>query len=157
MASSTRTRRTRSGLQWAALGAGALFLAAGALGFVPGATNNHHALEFAGPGSKATLLGIFQVSVLHNVLHGIFGLAGVLAFRAHRHARSFFVYGGVAYLALWLFGLVASDETPLNILPANDPDNILHLVLGLAMIVVAIVLSPHTPRPSPHKQHQGAS
>ena len=163
MAVSTRTSGVRSGLQWASLTAGILFLALGTLGFLPGATDHYEDLAFAGPGSKAVLLGTFQVSVLHNVVHGLFGLAGILMFRTHRQARSFFVYGGVAYLALWLFGLLVGDDTPANFLPANNPDNSLHLVLGLGMIALAIVLSPRTPRPtasdvtaSDREHHQGA-
>ncbi len=45
------------------------------LGFVPGITTSYSELSFAGHESEAKLLGLFQVSVLHNIVHGLFGLA----------------------------------------------------------------------------------
>lgn len=41
----------------------------GILGFIPGIRSNYDSLGFAGHGSAALLLGIFQVSVLHNIVH----------------------------------------------------------------------------------------
>jgi len=144
MAVSTRPPGVRTALQWSAVASGAVFLLAGILGFVPGATSNLDALAAAGPGSKALLLGVFQVSVLHNVVHLLFGAAGVVMARSHRQARNFLIYGGVIYLVLWLYGLLIGDETPANFIPENYADNLLHLVLGLAMIALAILLSPRT-------------
>jgi hypothetical protein len=144
MAVSTRDTGARTGLQKAALGTGAVFLLVGVLGFVPGVTGNYAALQFAGPGSEAMLLGLFQVSVLHNVVHLLFGIAGLVMARTHRQARDFLIYGGVIYLALWLYGLLMGDNLPANFLPENNADNWLHLALGLAMIILAILLSPRT-------------
>jgi len=158
VAASTLNRAARSGLQWASLSAGILLLAAGVLGFIPGVTHNLHHLGFAGPGSGAELFGTFQVSVLHNLLHGAFGASGILMCRTHRHARSFFIYGGVAHLALWVYGLLVADDTPANFLPANHPDNVLHLSLGLGMVFLAVLLSPRTPTATApdREHHQGA-
>lgn len=64
--------------------------------------------------------------------------------RTHRQARNFLTYGGVIYLVLWLYGLVIGDDTAANFIPENYADNWLHLVLGLAMITLAIILSPRT-------------
>jgi arginine exporter protein ArgO len=144
MAVSTRPPGIRTALQWSAVAAGAVFLAIGILGFVPGVTRNHGSLGFAGPGSGALLLGVFQVSVLHNLVHCLFGVAGMLMARTHRQAGNFFTYGGVIYLVLWLYGLLIGDNTPANFIPENGADNWLHLVLGLAMIALAVLLSPRT-------------
>lgn len=144
MAVNTRPASVRTALQWSALGTGAVFLLAGVLGFLPGITTNYGSLQFAGPDSGALLLGIFQVSVLHNLVHLAFGVAGLAMARTHRQARNFLIYGGVTYLALWLYGLLIGDDTPANFIPENHADNWLHLVLGLAMIALAIALSPRT-------------
>jgi hypothetical protein len=141
MGASIRLTGARTGLQKAALATGAVFCLAGILGFIPGITSNYHLLGTAGHGSGALLLGVFQVSVLHNVVHMLFGTAGILMSRTHPQARNFLIYGGVIYLVLWLYGLLVGDTTPVNFLPANHADNWLHLVLGLAMIALAIMLA----------------
>jgi hypothetical protein len=64
--------------------------------------------------------------------------------RTHRQARNFLIYGGVIYLVLWLYGLLIGDDTPANFIPENYADNWLHLILGLAMITLAVLLSPRT-------------
>jgi arginine exporter protein ArgO len=144
MAVSTRATAARTGLQKATLATGAVFLLLGILGFIPGITADYDSLRFAGPGSDAQLFGIFQVSVLHNAVHALFGAAGLVMARTHRQGRNFLIYGGVAYLFLWLYGLLMGDDLPANFLPENNADNWLHLVLGLAMIALAILLSPKT-------------
>jgi hypothetical protein len=144
MTVSTRATGARTGLQKAAAATGALFLLVGVLGFIPGVTSNYESLGMAGHGSKALLFGIFQVSVLHNIVHLAFGAAGLLLARTHQKSRSFLIYGGVVYLVLWLYGLLVRDETPANFVPVNGADNWLHLALSLAMIVLAILLSPRT-------------
>ena len=67
---------TRTNIQKAALAVGVVFLLVGVLGFIPGITSNYDTLQFAGPESEAQLLGLFQVSILHNIVHLLFGVAG---------------------------------------------------------------------------------
>lgn len=62
----TSTRRT---VQKAAALVGVVFIAIGALGFVPGVTTDYDTLRLASHHSGAKLLGLFQVSVLHNLVH----------------------------------------------------------------------------------------
>jgi hypothetical protein len=144
MTVSTRATGARTGLQKAAFVTGALFLLVGVLGFIPGITSNYQSLGMAGHGSGALLLNLFQVSVLHNIVHLAFGAAGLLLARTHQKARSFLIYGGVVYLVLWLYGFLVGDETPANFVPLNGADNWLHLALGLTMIILAILLAPRT-------------
>jgi hypothetical protein len=118
----------------------------GVLGFIPGITANYEALSFAGHGSEALLLGIFQVSILHNIVHLLFGAAGILMSRTNDQARNYLLYGGVVYLILWLYGTIIGHDTPANFVPVNSADNWLHLVLGIAMISLAILLSRSTTR-----------
>ena len=144
MATTNRTTEHKTALQTAAQAVGAVFLLVGILGFIPGITSNYEGLGFAGHGSEALLLGIFQVSVLHNIVHLLFGVAGILLSRTHGQAKSYLLYGGVVYLVLWVYGLLIGHDTAANFVPVNSADNWLHLVLGIAMIALAVLLSRDT-------------
>jgi len=139
-ASSTSTiRRSPSLVNTAAMIVGVVFVLVGILGFIPGITTHYGDLTFAGHGSGAKLLGIFQVSVLHNIVHLLFGLAGIAAGRAASSAaRSYLVGGGVIYLVLWLYGLVIDKASSANFVPVNNADNWLHLLLGVGMIALGL-------------------
>ena len=131
----------RTALQTAALAVGAVFLLVGILGFIPGITSDYDQLTVAGHESNAKLLGIFEVSVLHNLVHVLFGVLGIAASRRFAASRSYLVYGGVIYLVLWLYGLVIDRESAANFVPVNSADNWLHFVLGVGMILLGVMLS----------------
>ena len=130
----------RTPVQLAALVVGAVFLLIGVLGFVPGITTGYDTMSFAGHESQAQLLGIFQVSILHNVVHLLFGCAGVLLARTFNGARAFLVGGGVIYLVLWLYGLLIDHHSSANFVPVNSADNWLHFALGVGMIALGVIL-----------------
>ena len=130
-------------LQRAALVFGAVFLLVGIAGFIPGITSNYDEMEFAGHESMAELLGVFQVSVLHNLLHALLGVVGIVAARRWTWARTYLIAGGIAYLGLLVYGLVVDEDTDANFLPLNDADDWLHLGLGVAMLGLGIALRPH--------------
>lgn len=134
-------RGARTAVQQAALLVGAVFLLVGILGFVPGVTTDYDALEFAEHHSGAKLLGIFQVSILHNLVHLLFGIAGVLMARTAPGARRYLIGGGVIYLALWIYGLVIDLDSKANFVPVNEADNWLHLALGVAMVALGVLLT----------------
>src|SRR5215218_72436 len=104
---------SRDPLRTAAAVVGAVFLVVGVLGFIPGITTSYSDLSFAGHNSAAKLLGIFQVSVLHNVVHLLF----------------------------WLYGLVVGPQSSANFVPVNTADDWLHFLLGLGMIGAGVALS----------------
>ena len=133
------TRAPRTAVQKAALAVGAVFLLVGVLGFVPGITTNYDSLGAAGHESEALLLGIFQVSVLHNLVHLLFGVAGVLLARRADWARSYLLGGGAIYLLLWLYGLFVDTESDANVVPVNNADDWLHLLLGIGMIALGLL------------------
>ncbi|MGN7800242.1 DUF4383 domain-containing protein [Leifsonia sp. 22587] len=135
-------RYAGTAVQKAALISGIVFLVVGLAGFIPGLTTNYGDMSFAGHGSMAMLLGIFQVSVLHNIVHLLYGVAG-LAFATSRFgSRNYLVVGGIVYAVIWLYGLFFSGDHPANFVPVNSADNWLHLVLAVGMIALGVFLSP---------------
>jgi Domain of unknown function (DUF4383) len=126
--------RDRTPVQSLAALVGVVFLLVGILGFIPGITSHFGDLGFAGHDSDAKLLGIFQTSVLHNIVHLAFGV-GILMAKTPEGARTYLIGGGVAYLAVWLIGIIGG----LDWLPVNTADNWLHLILGAGMIAGGFV------------------
>jgi hypothetical protein len=139
MTNPTTTAGTRSLLRTSALAVGVVFLLVGVLGFIPGVTTNYDDMTFAGHMSDAKLLDVFQVSVLHNIVHLLFGIAGIALSRRADTAFTYLVGGGVIYLVLWIYGLVVDKGTDANFVPVNDADDWLHLVLGLGMIALGLI------------------
>ncbi|HWJ10802.1 MAG TPA: DUF4383 domain-containing protein [Nocardioides sp.] len=150
----TTTRHTSTSdatlLQKAAAAVGATFLLVGILGFIPGITTNFDDMTFAGHHSNAQLLGIFGVSVLHNLVHLAFGVAGLALARTWSGARAFLLGGGAIYLLLTVYGLLVDRHDDANFVPLDKADNWLHLVLGLAMIGLGVALS----RSHDHHDHR---
>jgi hypothetical protein len=145
----TSTPRTRSHtppVRIAALVVGALFLIVGVAGFIPGLTTHVDMLTWAGHHSASLLLGVFAVSVLHNVVHLVFGIAGLLAARTVAAARVYLITAGVIYLVLTLYGLVIDRASAANFVPVNTADNWLHLGLGVLMVALGVLLG----RPAVH-------
>lgn len=130
----------RTSVQTVTLAVGAVFLLVGILGFVPGVTSGVDQLSFAGHQSGAMLLGLFQVSVLHNIVHLLFGVVGLALSRSWTGSRSYLIWGGAIYLVLWIYGLVIGHESPANFVPLNMADNWLHFVLGVAMLGLGLLL-----------------
>ncbi|MCA2213215.1 DUF4383 domain-containing protein [Jidongwangia harbinensis] len=129
----------RTAVQKAALAVAAVFALVGVLGFIPGITTNYGDMTFAGHHSDALLLGVFQVSILHNIVHLLFGLAGFALARTVSGARNYLIGGGAVYLVLWLYGLVVGDNSSANFVPVNTADDWLHLFLGLGMIALGLL------------------
>lgn len=128
---------------------GVLFLVVGIAGFIPGVTTNlYDGLEFAGHEGNAELLGIFHVSVLHNLVHLLFGVAGLALARTVSGARTFLIGGGAIYLVLWIYGLLIDRDSDANFVPVNAADDWLHFALGAGMIGLGLTLSRETTTPS---------
>ncbi|WP_344632869.1 DUF4383 domain-containing protein [Streptomyces glaucosporus] len=137
--STTGTARG-SALSNAAKIVGAIFLGVGILGFIPGITTDYGDMTFAGHHSDAHLLGIFKVSILHNLVHLAFGVAGLAMARSAAGARAFLIGGGLIYLLLWLYGLIIDKDSGANFVPLNTADDWLHFLLGVGMIGLGTLL-----------------
>jgi hypothetical protein len=138
--SAAATRRRWAPVQIAALVVGVAFLLPGVLGFVPGITTHYEMLDFAGHESGAKLLGIFGISVLHNIVHLAFGIAGLIFARTVNGARGYLIGSGVIYLLLSIYGLLIDHESAANFVPIDTADNWLHLVLAVGMLGLGAVL-----------------
>ncbi|MFD0203320.1 MULTISPECIES: DUF4383 domain-containing protein [Saccharothrix] len=137
----SRTERTtRTPVQMVAMLFGVVFTLVGIAGFIPGLTTDYDTLMFAGHHSEAMLLGLFQVSILHNVVHLAFGIAGLTLVRTVRGAYLYLVVGGVIYVVLWIYGLLIGMDSTANFVPLNTADNWLHLFLAIAMLGLGLAL-----------------
>ncbi len=126
--SGTVAGRSVNGL--VALVFGAVFVLVGLAGFL--VSGDHPAVGTTG----GALLGLFQVNVLHNLVHLAIGAVMIAAaLRGDRPARSANRVFGVLYLVLFVAGLFLVG-TPLNLVALNGSDNILHLVLGVVLASV---------------------
>ena len=102
----------------AAMWFGVVLLAVGVLGFVPGITSN------------GLLLGIFEVDLLHNLVHVVTGAVAIWASRAGMSAsRNFFKVFGVVYALVTVLGFVTGMGLAVAI-PVNMADNLLHVVIA---------------------------
>ena len=134
------TTRERTDVQRAALLFGIVFLAVGVLGFIPGITSDYDNLTvFDGVGAK--LLGIFGVNILENVVHLLYGVAGIAAASSWAMSKNYFIWGGAIYVALWIYGLVIDEQSSANFIGVNMAAHWLHLALGVTMIAVGYLLS----------------
>jgi hypothetical protein len=104
---------------------GVVFLLVGLLGFVPGVTST------ADDGMQL-LLGLFMVDSVHNVIHLLSGVAGLIGAVSDVYAKWYLVGFGVIYGLVTLVGFF--DQTIFGLLHVNTADNILHLVLALGLL-----------------------
>jgi hypothetical protein len=116
---------------------GIVFLIVGVLGFVPGVTQmhtgDHPDLDVEGPG-HGYILGLFHVNVLHNAVHLLFGILGLVCARSFGAARGYARFVAVAYAALGVLGLISAYGTKyvFGLIPIEDHNVWLHF--GIAVV-----------------------
>ena len=81
--------------------------------------------------ASVMLLGLFPVNLLHNLVHGAFGVWGVVAGRSERASVTFALGSGVAYLLLGVLGLFT--DSLLGMVPIGGYDVVLHLLLAVVL------------------------
>ena len=138
---------TRAPVRWAGIVIALFFLAIGFAGFYPGVTMNFNNIEM-GYGSEAMVLGIFQVSVLHNVIHLILGALGLALSRTSHASRRYLRIAGVVTALLFLFGLLVDPSSMANFVPLNTVDTWTYLVLTIVLIGLSFLSGDATPRPA---------
>ncbi len=118
---------------------GVVFILVGLLGFAyPGGMS----MGAANPGR---ILGLFPVNLLHNLVHILFGIWGLMAARAYSSAQAFCKLGGFIYLCLALLGLV--EPTTFGLIPIGENDVFLHTALGVLLVWVGYA-SKEEPAPA---------
>jgi hypothetical protein len=136
----TNTVGAKQPVRLAAMVVAVVFLVVGIAGFIPGVTTEYDGMTFAGHESTAMLLGVFHVSILHNIVHLLFGVAGLVLARTAPGSVNFLIGGGVVYAVLWLYGLLIDHNSAANFVPVNGADNWLHLILAVGMIGLGVAL-----------------
>jgi hypothetical protein len=86
------------------------------------------------------VFGILAVNGWHNVVHILLGLLGLLA--AGYAAREYALGVGLVYILLAIWGFADGDNVILGLVPLNNEDNFLHLILGL----VGVAAGAATPK-----------
>ena len=102
---------------------GAVLVIAGILGFF------YEASFDTDPVKADDVLGILAVNGWHNLIHIAVGL--LLLAAAGSAARTAALGVGLLYLVLSIWGFIESDNVLIGLVPINDEDNVLHLILGL--------------------------
>lgn len=113
---------------------GIVFLAVGILGFVPAMVQPPAAddPELTVDAGYGRLLGLFPVNALHNLVHVLFGLWGLVASRSWDGARGYFKVVAVAYALLTVLGLLPPPmSTTFGLVPIHHHDVWLHAALAL--------------------------
>ena len=115
---------------------GIVFLIVGAGGFIPGLTM----MDMSGHAADADVtmksmfgyeLKLFPVNVLHDIVHILFGIWGLLAARTLGGARMYFRGVAIIYAVLTVMGLVPALYTTFGLIPLYGNDVWLHAVLAI--------------------------
>ena len=110
---------------------GAVYLLVGIIGFFVTGFDN-----FA-DNSQHEMLLFFMINPLHNVVHIVIGLAGLLLARTLTGARTYGWLLAVGYAAAFVYGLIAVGES-WDFLNINAADNVLHLLTAVIGLVIAL-------------------
>ena len=110
---------------------GIVFLAVGVAGFVPGLVQplheGHPPVDYNG----GQLLGLFPINTLHNAVHVLFGLWGLLASRSLSGSVTYARGVAIIYAVLTIAGLVPNLNTMYGMVPLYGNDIWLHAVLAI--------------------------
>lgn len=110
---------------------GVIFLLLGILGFVPGASIQLEGLPH--------LFGWFAHDAIHNTVHIITGVIGLLAASSDRYAKWYLQLFGIIYLLIALAGFLQGD-TVVGLFTVNMAGNVLHLGLGIGLLAAGFAL-----------------
>jgi hypothetical protein len=118
---------------------GVVFLLVGIVGFFP-SPPPADAPPLTVAHGHGLALGLFPVNTLHNVVHLLFGLLGLMAAAGMRlTARAYFRFLTIAYAALVVLGLLPATQTTFGLIPIYGNDVWLHGVVALAAAYLGFV------------------
>jgi hypothetical protein len=124
---------------------GAVLVVAGIIGFF------YEASFATGDSIRSDdVFGILSVNGWHNLVH--IAIGAVLLLAAGSAARGAALLVGVLYIVLCVLGFIATsnngigfvaeNDTLLKLVPVNNEDNVLHLILGITGLIAAFATRP---------------
>lgn len=87
------------------------------------------------------LFGLFPVNILHNIVHLLFGVWGLAAYRSFGAARLYAQVVVIAYVILGIFGFIPGLNTLFGMAPLYGNDIWLHLLLAAIAAYFAFFVS----------------
>lgn len=120
---------------------GIVFLLAGILGLLSAGGTS-----MAADPAPAMLLGRFGVNLLHNIVHLLFGVWGVLAARSFSGAKQYAQIAGTLYLILAVCGFLI--PTTFGLIPIGGSDIWLHAGIGLVLAGVGFTAKEGSAAPA---------
>lgn len=110
---------------------GVVFLLIGILGFLASGMSME-----ADPALAPKVLGLFPVNAVHNAVHLLFGVWGLLASRTMSGAATYAKLAGGIYLVLAIAGFVI--PTTFGLIPIGGHDIWLHAGIGIALLAAGL-------------------
>src|ERR1044072_5021833 len=102
---------------------GIMYVLVGILGFVPAlSTHPADAPHLSVESGHGYMLGLFPINILHNIVHLIIGLWGLLASRSVAGARLYAKVLAIAYALLAVLGLIPATNTTFGLIPIHGND-----------------------------------
>ena len=116
-----------------ALIVGIVYLLVGTAGFIPGLVEDREFVDLTVDAGEGDLLGIFPINVLHNIVHVLIGLLGILAYRSFAAARNYSRALAIVYALLAVMGLIDAGDVnkTFGLIPIHSHDVWLHAVTAL--------------------------
>ena len=125
-----------------AMGFGIVFLVLGIVGLVSAG-----GMDMGADPAPAIVLGMFPVNMLHNIVHLLFGVWGLVASRSFAKSKLYAQVGGVVYLVLALCGLFI--PTTFGLIPIGGNDIWLHALIGIVLVGAAVTAKDSMSSPMP--------
>jgi hypothetical protein len=112
---------------------GIVFLAIGVAGFIPGITTPPHPghPDLAVDANYGQVFGMFPINILHNIVHILFGLWGLMAYRSLGASKGYAKAVAIIYAVLTVAGIVPGLNTMFGLVPLFGNDIWLHALLAL--------------------------
>jgi hypothetical protein len=96
------------------------------------------------------VFGILAVNGWHNVVH--IAIGALLLIAAGSAARGAALFVGILYIVLCVLGFIATsnsgigfiaeNDTLIKLVPVNNEDNVLHMILGITGVIAAYASRP---------------
>jgi hypothetical protein len=144
-------RRIAMAIRYFALVYGIVFLVVGIAGFIPGlvvpmAAEQPDLAVDAGAGH---LFGLFPVNVLHNIVHILFGIWGLIAWRSVSGSITYARSVAVIYAVFVVMGLIPVLHTTFGLVPLYGHNIWLHAVLAAVAAYFGFVARADTGAAAP--------